>query len=66
MNYQNDYLVVKAHIDDLVRAAERARVARGIRPRAPRVAWRSVLGRLRVVIGRCPDLTAPEVPAECP
>jgi hypothetical protein len=66
MNHQHDYLVVKAHIDDMVRAAERARVARGARPWTPTGAGRGLAGRLRRLIGRCPDLTAPELHADCP
>jgi hypothetical protein len=66
MNYPNDYLVVKAHIDDLVRAAERARMAGGARRWTPSGAGRGLVARLRHLIGRCPDLTAPELHADCP
>jgi hypothetical protein len=66
MNNQLDYLVAKAHIDDLVRAAERARTARGAGLRTPGAALRGMVGRLRAVLRRCPDLTGPGVHAECP
>ena len=66
MNGQHDYLVVKAHIDELVRAAEHARMARGARRRTPSGAGRRLVGRLRHLISRCPDLTAPELHADCP
>jgi len=66
MNCQNDYLVVKAHIDDLVRAAERARAVRGARRTRPADAGRGLVRRLRRLVGRCPDLTAPELRPDCP
>lgn len=66
MNYQNDYLVVKAHIDDLVRDAERARMARGARRSTPTSAGRSLVQGLRHRVGRCPDLTGPELRHDCP
>jgi hypothetical protein len=61
-----NYLVVKDHIDDLHRAAERARMARGVARRPRIAAWRGVLGRLRGLIGRCPELTVPDASAGCP
>ena len=66
MNTQLDYLVVKAHIDDLVRAAERARMAPGKSSRTPAGAGRSLVGRLRRVTGRSTALTGSGVCAECP
>jgi hypothetical protein len=66
MNNQLDYLVVKAHIDDLVRAAERARMAADKRPRTPAGAGHSLVGRLRRVIGRSTALTGSGACAECP
>jgi hypothetical protein len=66
MNNQLDYLVAKAHIEDLLRAGERARMARGASPRRSSAAGRGMIGRLRGLIGRCPDLTGPEVQSDCP
>jgi hypothetical protein len=66
MNHPNDYLVVKAHLDDLVRAAERSRMADGARRSKPSRRGRRLARRLRHLIGRCPDLTAPQVHADCP
>ena len=66
MNGQHEYLVVKAHIDDLVRAAEHARTARGARSRTPSGAGRGLVGRLRRV-GRVPrSVTASDACLECP
>jgi hypothetical protein len=66
MNHTHDYLVVKAHIDDLVRAAERSRMARGVPRSNPSGRGRGVVRRLRHLLGRCPDLTAPQAHADCP
>ncbi|MGN6868982.1 MAG: hypothetical protein ACTHMY_11340 [Solirubrobacteraceae bacterium] len=66
MNYQNDYLVLKAHIDDLVGDAERARMARGARRSTPTSTGRGLVRRLRHLVGRCPDLTVPELRSDCP
>jgi hypothetical protein len=66
MNYQNDYLVAKTHIDDLVRAAERARMARAARPSKPGGAGLGLVGRLRRVSRRPPAVTAAKACADCP
>jgi hypothetical protein len=66
MNGQHEYLVVKAHIDDLVRAAERARMARGTRPWTPTGAGRGLVGRLRRMSRRPRAVTASEPCVECP
>jgi hypothetical protein len=66
MNNQLDYVVAKAHIDELVRAAERARMARRTDSGSSRRARAGLVGRLRGLIGRCPDFTGPEVQSECP
>jgi hypothetical protein len=66
MNHPHDYLVVKAHIDDLVRAAERSRMAHGARGSKPSRRGRGAVRWLRHLIGRCPDLTAPQAHADCP
>jgi hypothetical protein len=51
MNNQFGYLVVKAHIDDLIRAAQRSRMARGAVSRsgirARRASMQRPLGNLR-------------------
>jgi hypothetical protein len=66
MNGQHDYLVVKAHIDDLLRSAERPRMAGGVRPRTPPGTGRGLIGRLRRRGGRPRALTASDACVECP
>jgi hypothetical protein len=66
MNYQHDYLVLKTHIDDLVRAAERARMVRSARRSTPTSPGSALVRRLRHAVDRCPDLTAPELRPDCP
>jgi hypothetical protein len=66
MNNQFEYHAAKAHIDDLVRTAERAHMARGAKSESSTRPRRGLAGRLRALIGRCPELTGPEVHAGCP
>ncbi|HSC04473.1 MAG TPA: hypothetical protein VLC49_14180 [Solirubrobacteraceae bacterium] len=66
MNNQHDYLVVKVHIDDLMRAAERARMARSARPWTPARPGRDLVGRLRRRSRRSSAVTVSEVCADCP
>jgi hypothetical protein len=66
MNSQLAYLVAKAHIDELVRAAERGRMSGGRRSRSSTVMGRGLAGRLRRVGGRSKASTGSGVCAECP
>jgi hypothetical protein len=66
MNNQHDYLVVKAHIEELMRAAERARMARGAPSWTPARPGRRLVGRLRRFSRGPGAVTASEVCADCP
>jgi hypothetical protein len=66
MNSQLEYLAVKTHIEELVRAAERGRMAHAAGS-PPRTAARvGLVSRLRGVSRRHRALTASDACAECP
>ncbi len=66
MNSQLEYHVVKAHIDELVRAAERARIAGGADSPSSATGWLGLSGRLRQLSARRTALTDSALCAECP
>jgi hypothetical protein len=66
MSNQLEYLVVKTHIDELVRSAERARMVGGRDSRSSRHGWRGLTAGLRRQSGRGKGINGPELNAECP